>query len=518
MMAGLLDWTPDQAQAIGLLGAGLMRRDFGGGAMAAMQHMGGAKDRAMKQQYMQAQLGLLGAQVKETEWQAKEREANIAEKQRKQGFIDRMFPNGVGAPEVSPGAFAPSPSQAGPMGPTMPPSMSNMAVPGSRLARMGFDDLAALKLGAGLDLTELHKYANDPMKLEQGATYRDRVTGAERFMPKVGEGMAPGQDGFYAPLPGYAQGQASIEGAKTRAIEDEKARTDLVQVFNEQTQRMEFVPRAQAVRAAQPAPQMPQQTPRPMAPASASEAALRTQVTGGMGATPQDIQREIQQSRASLTAVKDPASRAQLEAHIADMERQAANLPRSMAAGPSMRATTNEAAEKERLIQQAKDLAEQRKAINTAGFNAPTNIARYQQIGKLLQDVDGGKLTPAGTEFASALNSVGIKVDKNLSNKEAAAAFASQAALELRNPAGGAGMPGAMSDADRNFLVGMTPNMAQSAEGRKMVIDSYVAVQHRNTQVADFARKYEKKYGKLDNGFFDQLQQWSNANPLFKAQ
>jgi hypothetical protein len=517
-MAGLLG--QDQWTALGLLGGGLMQKNPGAGFGAALQYLDGARGREMEQQYMQAKLGLLGAQLKETEWQAKEREANIADKTRKQEMISRMFPNGIGAPEVSPGAFAPSPSLAGPMGPTMPPSMSNRAAPGSRLANMGFDDLAALKVGAGLDLTELHKYANDPLKLEGGSIYRDRVTGEERHIPKLPEGMTKGADGFYGFAPGVQQSLVGMKAAETEAVEGAKARHDLVQVFNEQTQRMEFVPRAQAVRAAQPAPQVPQMPPavRPMPPASASEAGLRTQVVGGMGADPQAIQREIQQTRASLVNVKDPASRAQLEAHIANMERQAANLPRPMAAGPSMRATTNEAAEKERLIQQAKDLAEQRKTIVNAGFVAPTNIARYQQIGKLLQDVDGGKLTPAGTEFASALNSVGIKVDKNLSNKEAAAAFASQAALELRNPAGGAGMPGAMSDADRNFLVGMTPNMAQSAQGRKMVIDSYVAVQHRNTQVADFARKYEKKYGKLDNGFFDQLQQWSNANPLFKAQ
>jgi hypothetical protein len=139
-----------------------------------------------------------------------------------------------------------------------------------------------------------------------------------------------------------------------------------------------------------------------------------------------------------------------------------------------------EAARKEQFVQTAKDVADQRKAIMNAGFTAPSNIAKYQQIGKLLADVDGGKYTPAGTEFASALNGLGIKIDKNLPNKQAAASLANQAALELRNPAGGGGMPGALSDSDRNFLASMTPNMAQSAEGRKQVIDSYIALQTRN--------------------------------------
>jgi hypothetical protein len=124
-------------------------------------------------------------------------------------------------------------------------------------------------------------------------------------------------------------------------------------------------------------------------------------------------------------------------------------------------------------------------------------------------------LTGTGTNIASAANSFGLKIDKNLPNKEAAAALANQIALEMRNPAGGAGMPGALSDKDREFLVGMTPNAGQTAQGRKMLIDSYVAVQKRNQQVAEFATKYEKKYGRLDSGFFDQLTAWSSANQMF---
>jgi hypothetical protein len=60
--------------------------------------------------------------------------------------------------------------------------------------------------------------------MEQGSTYVDRTTGQERVMPKIGEGMAMGPGGVYGALPGYAQGQASIEGAKAQATEEAKAR------------------------------------------------------------------------------------------------------------------------------------------------------------------------------------------------------------------------------------------------------------------------------------------------------
>jgi hypothetical protein len=313
-MAGLLDnffGNADQTQAFGLLGAGLMKRDFGGGAMAAMQHMAGAKNRQMEQQLMQAKLGLLGAQVKETEAQAREREAGIADRQRKQEMISRMFPNGIGAPEVSPGAFAPAPSLAGPMGPTMPPSMSNRAAPGSRLANMGFDDLAALKVGAGLDLTELHKYANDPLKLEQGATYRDRVTGQERFMPKVGEGMAPDANNFYAPLPGYAQGLATIEAAKARATEGAKAEFDPVQVTAPDGSNR-YVPRSQVVAPPRPQGAAPRPMPGASSPADGDRFAILSQeraraVAAGRTADVEALDREIARLPAGSQQQQGPA-------------------------------------------------------------------------------------------------------------------------------------------------------------------------------------------------------------------
>lgn len=176
---------------------------------------------------------------------------------------------------------------------------------------------------------------------------------------------------------------------------------------------------------------------------------------------------------------------------------------------------TKIATDKEYKTGVVKDEVEQRKTIVSAGFQAPSRIAKLQQINTLLGDFEGGKLSQAGVDFASAMNSLGIKVDKNLPNKEAAMAMSREIALSLRNPAGGAGMPGAMSDADRNFLQSMTPDIGQTAEGRRKIIQAGIAVEERNRQVADFARKYEKKYGQLNNDFYSQLSQWSSANPLF---
>jgi hypothetical protein len=153
--------------------------------------------------------------------------------------------------------------------------------------------------------------------------------------------------------------------------------------------------------------------------------------------------------------------------------------------------------------------------LQNASMQNPAKVAKVKRIGALLGDFEGGKLSGVGVDIAKLANSAGFKIDGKLPNKEAAEALTNEVALELRSTADGAGMPGAMSDADRQFLKNMTPQMAQTAEGRRTIIESRVKLMERESQVAGMARQYKKKYNKLDEGFFTQLQDWSNRNPLF---
>jgi len=154
--------------------------------------------------------------------------------------------------------------------------------------------------------------------------------------------------------------------------------------------------------------------------------------------------------------------------------------------------------------------------LQNAAMQNPAKIAKVQRIGTLLGDFEGGKLSGTGLEVARAANSLNIKLDPKLPNKEAAQALTNEVALELRSTADGHGMPGAMSDADREFLKAMTPQMAQTAEGRKTIIDSKVKLMERENQVSAMARQYKKKYGALNEDFFTQLSDWSSRNPIFK--
>lgn len=160
-------------------------------------------------------------------------------------------------------------------------------------------------------------------------------------------------------------------------------------------------------------------------------------------------------------------------------------------------------------------LAEQYTDAQKAAVNASQKLNRYERMEQLLEGVATGKLTPAITEVQAVGQSLGMTVDPSLPAKQAVESLSNQIALELRNPAGGAGMPGQLSDKDREFLVSMTPNLAKTPEGNKLIIQTAKKLARRDQEVAKLARDYRKRKGKLDEGLFDDLQKYSDSHPLF---
>lgn len=154
--------------------------------------------------------------------------------------------------------------------------------------------------------------------------------------------------------------------------------------------------------------------------------------------------------------------------------------------------------------------------IQNSAMAASKRAARVDRLNQLLEGVQTGKLTPAGKEVAGFAASLGFGVDPSLGNKEAAESLANEMALELRNPSGGAGMPGAMSDADRQYLQRMTPGLFMSPSGRKMVTQTIKAIAKRENEIAKMARQYRVKNGSIDEGFYDILADYSDKNPMFK--
>jgi hypothetical protein len=171
--------------------------------------------------------------------------------------------------------------------------------------------------------------------------------------------------------------------------------------------------------------------------------------------------------------------------------------------------------EKEEAKAVGKAAGESFNEIQKSASEANTKISRYDRIGQLLEGVNTGKLTPTATQISALADSVGIKIDPKLGEKQAAAALSNEIALTLRNPSGGAGMPGALSDRDREFLVSMTPNLSNIPEGNKLLIDTAKKLAKRDQDVARMARDYRQRNGSFGPGFYEELQRYSDANPLF---
>jgi hypothetical protein len=163
-----------------------------------------------------------------------------------------------------------------------------------------------------------------------------------------------------------------------------------------------------------------------------------------------------------------------------------------------------------------KGLAKEMGELRDGARKAQSQLAMLDVMENLI--ASGTPLGP-GTQYElalrRALGAAGIQTN-GLSQAEMFQALASQLALAARDPSGGAGMPGAMSDSDRQFLVGMNPNLSMTPEGNRMLIGYMKRVAQRSIEVARFANEYARmNKGRIDDRFFDRLAQWSAQNPLF---
>lgn len=151
-----------------------------------------------------------------------------------------------------------------------------------------------------------------------------------------------------------------------------------------------------------------------------------------------------------------------------------------------------------------------------AGQNARGMEGNLRRMTQLLEGVATGRLTPAGKELASVATSFGIKVDPKWGNVEAADAIANKLVLDVMGGSLGAGF----SNADRDFARSMGPQTAQTPQGRKQIIDFALKKAQRDQQIANMARQWQQRAGRLDRPdrsgktFYDYLDAWGEANPL----
>jgi hypothetical protein len=149
---------------------------------------------------------------------------------------------------------------------------------------------------------------------------------------------------------------------------------------------------------------------------------------------------------------------------------------------------------------------------------AQGNIGKLDQLKALLSNPNVYQGT--GGEYVGDIKKLGASFGINVegaTNVDAIRAMSREMALQARNPAGGAGMPGALSDSDRQFLASMQPSLANTPEGNAQIIDAYQKVHQRTLDIERLRQQYVSRNGRLDMNFYKAVSDFGAQNPLFPA-
>jgi hypothetical protein len=168
----------------------------------------------------------------------------------------------------------------------------------------------------------------------------------------------------------------------------------------------------------------------------------------------------------------------------------------------------------------AKKLSDQRASISDGATRAQQQNSQLDQLGDALSGtgVYQGKFGEAVLGLKKGAAALGFNVD-GIADSELANKISKQMALELRNPTGGAGMPGALSDSDRQYLTQMTASLDNSPEGNKRIIQMYKSLNQRSLDIDRLASEYEESHGgRLDAGFRKRVADFASNNTLFKQE
>lgn len=421
-------------------------------------------------------------------------------------------PGGAGAPPMAfgeGGISTPGGGQANMMtGQSVPPGMPPPLPQQGKGAFAGVNPMAAALMlsgdaGMGKIGTAIQE-ANKPLAAREGAPVINPQTGEILFYaPKLETGMMPSFSGGkvtgVSNIPGFvpsmAERTASTEGIKA-GMDPFLGELDAQGRPIAQT-RAEF---AQGRQGAQPPP-LPPNLPT-----------LRTDAP-----TDQDALRIAQQAdaRGQQVSVTGPAPGQPPPLPGAPtLPGQPPALPgqarRGMGQSPA-----EAAADKETQAGRAKAGVEFENTILEGGRKARDSMTTLQMIAPNLEKMPTGPLYPTLVNAKAYLQQLGLAVDPNLGPAQATKAILNGLALKARDPSGGAGMPGAMSDPDRKFLVEMIPGLDKLPDGNKILLDSMMRLEQRKMDEAAIVQKMQADR-KSSADIREALSQYGIARPMFE--
>lgn len=163
------------------------------------------------------------------------------------------------------------------------------------------------------------------------------------------------------------------------------------------------------------------------------------------------------------------------------------------------------------------------KTYDTLRNNAASADSMVDQLdaieGALKQGIQTGVAGDA-IQWARKIGvALGVGNAKDAAAGELAASIGNKLALMARGGGGdGGGMPGAMSDADREFLRDIVPGLLKTPEGNRQLIAIMRATAQRQRVLHEMAVDYANEHdGQLDAGFDKQVREYVRSNPLANA-
>ena len=349
--------------------------------------------------------------------------------------------------------------------------------------------------------------SNKPQSLAPGGTLvrpdGTIVTTAPMAEPGIQVQNAPGGGQVANPVQNYAEAKAAQEAAIARARADQELKT--INVGGRDVTKTVGQWRAEMGGGqTQPNP-----APRPIVPNS-TERGMASSVSAPND--PAATERQVAALRGDLAKVPDAKSKAMIQEEI-DRLQASAVAPRN-SAGTLVQGQTP--AEAKYDTTRAEDFAKRASAIQTAASSASGTLRNLDTLEQLFKDPNVAK--GGAAENISGLKnlaaSAGVDI-KGVGAEQGVQAITNKMALDSRSTAEGGGMPGAMSDADRNFLANQQPGLSKTPEGRAIIIDNARKLAQRQVEVARMAQQYERDHGRIDAGFDRQLQEFADKNQMF---
>lgn len=152
------------------------------------------------------------------------------------------------------------------------------------------------------------------------------------------------------------------------------------------------------------------------------------------------------------------------------------------------------------------------------GQKARTNLTQLQILAPNLEKLPTGPLYPTLASAGAYLSQFGIDVgqlSRDLGPAQATDAILKKLAIAGRDTSGGGGMPGAMSDADRKFLVDSIPGLNKLPDGNRRLLTMMMSIEQRKVEEASIVQKMQAD-GKNSNEIRSALGQFAAQRPLFQ--